>query len=57
MLNTLSKDKDGNEYLIKAAEGEIDFANANIIYLTDVNALVKLEKSETVTSFFRFWKI
>ena len=51
-----TKDKDGNEYFIKAAEGEIDFANANIIYLTDVYALVKLENSETVTIFSDFGK-
>ena len=29
-----TKDKDGNEYLIKAKEGEIDFSNSNIIYHT-----------------------
>tara|TARA_Y100000768_G_scaffold344345_1_gene290534 strand:+ start:273 stop:845 length:573 start_codon:yes stop_codon:yes gene_type:complete len=51
-----TKDKDGNEYFIKAAEGEIDFTNANIIYLTDVYALVKLENSETVTIFSDFGK-
>jgi len=46
-----TRDKDGNEYFIKAVEGEIDFANANIIFLTDVYALVKLKNSETVTIF------
>ena len=51
-----TKDKDGNEYFIKAAEGEIDFANANIIFLTDVNALIKLENSETVTIFSDYGK-
>ncbi|WP_440677378.1 LPS export ABC transporter periplasmic protein LptC [Candidatus Pelagibacter sp. HIMB1587] len=43
-----TKDRDGNEYLIKAEEGEIDFANPNIIYLKNVKALIKLENSETV---------
>ena len=28
-----TRDKDGNEYFIKAVEGEIDFANANIIFV------------------------
>ena len=51
-----TRDKDGNEYFIKAAQGEIDFANANIIFLTDVYALVKLENSETVTIFSDYGK-
>ena len=28
-----TKDKDGNEYFIKAEEGEIDLSNSNIIFL------------------------
>ena len=44
-----TKDKDNNEYYIKASQGEIDFANSNIIFLTDVYALIKLENSEIVT--------
>ena len=44
-----TKDKDGNEYLIKAIEGEIDFSNPNILFLTDVSALIKLNTSELVT--------
>ena len=43
-----TKDKDGNEYLIKAEEGEIDFSNANIIFLKKVNAWIKLTDSEEV---------
>ena len=27
-----TKDKDDNEYFIKAAQGEIDFSNSNIIF-------------------------
>ena len=49
-------DKDGNEYFIKAVEGEIDFANSNIIFLTDVFALIKLKNSETVTIFSDYGK-
>ena len=51
-----TKDKDGNEYFIKAAEGEIDFTDSNIIYLTDVYALIKLENSESVTIFSDYGK-
>ena len=51
-----TRDKDGNEYFIKAVQGEIDFTNANIIFLTDVYALVKLENSEMVTIFSDYGK-
>ena len=44
-----TRDKDGNEYLIKAKEGEIDFSNPNILFLTNVSALIKLNTSEIVT--------
>ena len=44
-----TKDKDGNEYLIKAKQGEIDFSNPNILFLTNVSALIKLNTSEIVT--------
>ena len=35
-VNYSTKDKHGNEYLITALTGEIDYANPNIIYLTNV---------------------
>ena len=38
-----SKDLNGNEYLIKALKGEIDFKNTDVIYLTSVTALIKLK--------------
>ena len=44
-----TKDADGNEYIITAKQGEIDFNNANILYLTAVNGLIKLVESEDVT--------
>ena len=44
-----TKDKDGNEYLIRAIKGEIDFSDPNILFLTNVNALIKLNTSEIVT--------
>ena len=43
-----TKDQQGNEYIINALLGEIDFSNSNIIYLTDVNALIKLKNKNNV---------
>tara|TARA_X000000368_G_C22822152_1_gene619513 strand:+ start:4 stop:582 length:579 start_codon:yes stop_codon:yes gene_type:complete len=43
-----TKDQQGNEYIIDALLGEIDFSNSNIIYLTDVNALIKLKNKNNV---------
>ena len=51
-----TKDKDGNEYLIKAEEGEIDFSNPNTIFLKKVYALIKLIDSEEVTIVSDFGK-
>ncbi|WP_440653484.1 LPS export ABC transporter periplasmic protein LptC [Candidatus Pelagibacter sp. HIMB1542] len=51
-----TKDDNGNEYLIKALEGEIDYANTNIIYLKDVSALIKLTSDEEVIIFSDFGK-
>jgi len=43
-----SKDVKGNEYIIKASQGEIDYNNSNIIYLTEVNGYVKLTNSNDI---------
>ena len=51
-----TKDKDGNEYWIKAEEGEIDFSNSNIIFLKNVYAIIKLVDSEEVTILSDFGK-
>ena len=48
-VNYTTKDADGNEYIIKALQGEIDFENPNILYLTKVNATIYLKNSEDVT--------
>ena len=37
-----SKDTKGNEYIIQANKGEIDYNNTNIIYLTNVKGFIKL---------------
>lgn len=51
-----TKDKDGNEYLIKAEEGEIDFSDSNTIFLKKVYALIKLIDAEEVTILSDFGK-
>ena len=47
-VNYISKDASGNEYIINARQGEIDYENENIIYLTDVRATVRLTNSKEV---------
>ena len=47
-VNYSSKDSKGNEYIIRAKQGEIDYSNPNYIYLTEVKALVKLKDSNIV---------
>ena len=37
-VNYSTKDAEGNNYIITAFKGEIDYVNSNIIYLTDVKA-------------------
>ena len=43
-----SKDVIGNEYIIQASQGEIDFKQSDIIYLTNVKALIKLTNSNDI---------
>ena len=47
-INYVTKDEDGNEYIINAKIGEIDLSKPNIIYLTNVEALIKLNNSENI---------
>lgn len=51
-----SKDSKGNEYIISALKGEIDFSNNNIIFLTNVEALIKLNNYENITITSNFGK-
>ena len=44
-----TKDADGNEYIITATEGEIDYTNTNIIYLTNIEATIKLINSDDIS--------
>ncbi len=55
-VNYVSKDTRGNEYIIKASKGEIDFSNNNVIYLTDVVALIKLNNSRNIEIYSNFGK-
>ena len=48
-VNYTTTDIDGNEYIINALEGEIDYKNSNIIYLTNVSAQIVLNNSEIIT--------
>ena len=43
-----SKDDKGNGYIIKASQGEIDYKQNDIIYLTNVIALIKLTNSNDI---------
>ena len=55
-VNYSTKDNDGNEYLITALKGEIDYANPNIIYLTNVKAEIKLNNSDNIVVVSDFGK-
>ena len=43
-----SKDSSGNEYTIKAEYGEIDINQNNVIFLTNVSAVIKLRNSKKI---------
>ena len=43
-----SKDAKGNEYIVNASQGEIDYDRQNTIYLTNVRAFIKLTDSNDV---------
>ena len=47
-VNYITKDKDGNEYIINAVQGEIDYSSPNIIYLTKINAVVSLKDGSLI---------
>ena len=47
-VNYTTKDANGNEYIITALKGQIDLKNPNIIYLTDVKAIIKLSNSKNI---------
>tara|TARA_A100001035_G_scaffold260893_1_gene239473 strand:- start:102 stop:689 length:588 start_codon:yes stop_codon:yes gene_type:complete len=55
-VNYVTRDADGNEYIVKASEGEIDFNNDNILFLTNVKALIRLKNSSEITIISDFGK-
>ena len=44
----LSKDKNGNQYIISASEGTIDLKESDIVYLENVKALIKPNNSKDI---------
>ena len=55
-VNYETRDAKGNEYVINALQGEIDYSNTNIIFLTSVEAKIKLTSSETIIITSNFGK-
>ena len=51
-----SKDSSGNEYILKASEGIIDQNNSNIIYLTTIDAVIKLRDYNSIDISSNFGK-
>ena len=51
-----AKDINGNQLVIEAKEGEIDLSNKNVIFLTDVKALITLNSSENIQISSKFGK-
>ena len=47
-IKYVAKDNDGNEYIINAAEGEIDLNNSEIIFLKNVKSQIKLKNSDQI---------
>ena len=45
----ISKDSNGNEFIITASEAEIDLSDQNILFLTKINAEIILKNSEKIT--------
>ena len=55
-VNYSSKDAEGNEYIIYASEGEIDYSNPEVIFLKNVKAIIKLVEADNVKIFSDFGK-
>lgn len=47
-VNYTTKDRSGNEYKINAEQGEIEYNKENIIFLTNVKAIITLEDNEKI---------
>ena len=55
-IEYIAKDTDGNEYIITAEQGEIDYSNSNVLYLTKVIGLIRLVNSENITITSKYGK-
>ncbi len=55
-LKYLSTDKEGNEYIIEAQQGNIDKTNPEIIYLENVNASISMKNSNNILIKSKFAK-
>ena len=55
-VNYSSKDAKGNKYIIKASKGEIDYKQTDIIFLTDVKAIIELTNSNRIEIFSNYGK-
>ena len=55
-IEYISKDSKGNEYIISALEGEIDYSDPNIIFLKNVTALINLKNSNNIKITSNFGK-
>jgi len=51
-----SKSTDGSEYNLEALEGIIDQNNSDFIYLTSINAIIKLKNNKTIVIKSKFGK-
>ena len=59
IINNVSykaNDNRGNEYIINALTGEIDIKDNDIIFLSDVKAVIKLKNSENINIASKFGK-
>ena len=55
-VNYNARDAKGNQYIINADKGEIDISNSDIIFLTNVEAVIKLNNSENIKITSNFGK-
>ena len=55
-VNYNARDAKGNQYIINADKGEIDINNSDIIFLTNVEAMIRLNNSENVKITSNFGK-
>ena len=55
-IKYIAKDNDGNEYILHAAEGEIDINNSEIIFLKNVKSRINLKNSDQIDITSNFGK-